>query len=108
MPKQSGALHCGLQPGANSSWTKLKQQSSKRTIEVTQRAVLDDAWQKKIARARAELSVRKYKEEQAKAKSGKVKRTSYDFSKREDVVAFNIKWVASLTATQSATQPDIF
>ena len=59
--------------------------------EVTQRAVLDEAWQKKIARAQAEISVRKYKEEQAKAKSGKVKRTSYDFSKREDVVAFNIQ-----------------
>ena len=32
--------------------------------EVTQRAVLDDAWQKKIARAQAELTVRKYKEQE--------------------------------------------
>ena len=59
--------------------------------EVTQRAVLDAEWQKKIARAQAEISVRKYKEQElrkvAPAK-GRVIR-EFDFSKQADIRAWN-------------------
>ena len=59
--------------------------------EVTQRAVLDAEWQKKIARAQAEISVRKYKEQElrkAAPKQGRVIR-EFDFSKQADIRAWN-------------------
>ena len=59
--------------------------------EVTQRAVLDDAWQKKIARAQAEISVRKYKEQELRKVAPKQPRVirEFDFSKQADIRAWN-------------------
>ena len=51
--------------------------------EVTQRAVLDAEWQRKIARARAEQELRK-----VAPKQGRVIR-EFDFSKQADIRAWN-------------------
>jgi hypothetical protein len=56
---------------------------------------LDDEWKAKIARAQSEISVRKWKEEQAaKAAPGKSVLRQYDLSKREDVEAFSKRFPA--------------
>ena len=59
--------------------------------EVTQRAVLDDAWQKKIARAQAEISVRKYKEQELRKVAPEQPRVirTYNFDNPQDVRDWN-------------------
>jgi hypothetical protein len=58
--------------------------------EVTQRVVLDDEWKAKIARAQAEISVRKWKEEQAAKAAPKPSRVvrKFDLSNSTDCEAF--------------------